>query len=280
MKTRTPALITAGTLALALTACGGGAPEETTEAEAVEETEAGGGGIADLLSKLSENTQDVTNYTLDLDLTMPDPELGEIDLTMTYEVMDDPEAAQVTMVMPFLGDMLLELAAMGGEVPDLTAEELGTTVLIVPAEGESLMSNHNGLHEVDTPWARGVQDTADFAPEEMFDISALPDLVGAFAEIDQIEEAGTEEISGVETTLVEGTMTSEEIDALDAEQQLAVQELIGDVSESVDVSIWIDGDGFPMRLDFSDEEADISMVFSALGETSFEIPGEDEITDL
>ncbi|GAA1450487.1 hypothetical protein [Nocardiopsis tropica] len=57
-------------------------------------------------------------------------------------------------------------------------------------------------------------------------------------------------------------------------------ELIGDVSGSVDVSIWVGRDGFPMRLDFSDEKADVSMVFSELGETSFEIPGEDEITDL
>ncbi|MFJ9557224.1 hypothetical protein ACIRPH_25720 [Nocardiopsis sp. NPDC101807] len=275
-----PALITAGTLALALTACGGGAPEEeAVEVEAAEEP-AEGGSVLDMLAELASSTQEVTNYTLDLDLSMPDPELGSMDMTMTYEVMDDPEAAQVTMVMPFVGEMLLELAAMGGEDLGLTAEELGTTILIVPAEGESLVSNHNGLQEVDTPWARGVQDTAELSPQETFDIASLPDLVGAFAEIDQIEEAGTEEVGGVETTLVEGTMTAEEIDALDAEQKLAVLELIGDVSGSVDVSIWVGRDGFPMRLDFSDEKADVSMVFSELGQTSFEIPGEDEITDL
>ncbi|WP_433698572.1 hypothetical protein [Nocardiopsis sp. CA-288880] len=280
MKTRMPSLLTAGTLALALTACGGGAPEEeAVEVEAAEEP-GEGGGVLDMLAELASSTQEVTNYTLDLDMSMPDPELGTVDMTMTYEVMDDPEAAQVTMVMPFVGEMLLELAALGGEDPGLTAEELGTTVLIVPAEGETLVSDHNGLQEVDTPWARGVQDTAELGPQEMFDIASLPDLVGAFAEIDQIEEAGAEEVGGVETTLVEGTMTAEEIDALDAEQKLAVLELIGDVSGSVDVSIWVGRDGFPMRLDFSDEKADVSMVFSELGETSFEIPGEDEITDL
>lgn len=273
-----PALITAGTLALALVACGDDASEEEPTGGAAEEASEGGDSILGLLGKLGENTQEVTNYTLDIDMAMPDPEFGEVG--MTYEVMDDPEAAQITMVMPFFGEMLLELAAMSGEDSGITAEELGTHVFIISADGESLTSNHNGLQDVSTPWSRGGEDMTDIAPEEMFDIASLPDLVGAFSEIDQIKEVGTEEVSGVETTLVEGTMTSEELDTLDAEQKLAVLELIGEVSDSVDVSIWIDRSGFPMRLDFSDEEADISMVFSDLGETSFEIPSEDEITDI
>jgi predicted small lipoprotein YifL len=280
VKTRMPALMTAGTLALALTACGGGAPEEEP-ADAAAETpeESGGGSILDLVAGLGENTQKVDNYTLDIAMTMPDPDMGEIDMDMTYEVMDDPQASQVTVVMPFLGESLLELARLGGADPGLTAEELGTSILIIPAEGEALMSNHNGLQEVDTAWVRGVEDTDQIAPEEMFDIGALPDIAGAFAEIEQIEEVGTEEVSGVRTTLVEGTMTSEDVDALSPEQQKAVSDLMGGVESSVDASLWIADDGFPMRLDFTDEEADVSMVFSKLGETSFEIPGEDEITD-
>ncbi|WP_370462358.1 hypothetical protein [Nocardiopsis sp. FR6] len=281
MKTRMPALFAAGTLALSLAACGSEAlEEETTNEAAAEAEENGGGGVLDLISGLGEKTRSVDNYTLDMSMHMPDPDLGDIDMTMTFEVMDDPSASKVTMVMPFLGESLLELAQLGGANPDLTAEELGTAILIVPAEGEALVSNHNETHGVDTPWARGVQDTDMFAPEEMFDIGTLSDITGAFAGIEQMEEAGSEEVSGVATTLVEGTMTSEDIEALEAEQKQAVEDLLGGVEGTVDVSLWIDDSGFPMRLDFSDEKADISMVFSKLGETSFEIPGEDEITDL
>nr|WP_160049987.1 hypothetical protein [Nocardiopsis sp. FR4] len=276
-----PALFAAGALALSLAACGSEAPEEETTNEAAAEAEEnGGGGVLDLISGLGEKTRSVDNYTLDMSMHMPDPDLGDIDMTMTFEVMDDPSASKVTMVMPFLGESLLELAQLGGANPDLTAEELGTAILIVPAEGEALVSNHNETHGVDTPWARGVQDTDMFAPEEMFDIGTLSDITGAFAGIEQMEEVGSEEVSGVATTLVEGTMTSEDIEALEAEQKQAVEDLLGGVEGTVDVSLWIDDSGFPMRLDFSDEKADISMVFSELGETSFEIPGEDEITDL
>lgn len=281
VKTRMPALFAAGALALSLTACGGDAPEEEPAGEAAEEPkESSGGGILELLSSLGDNTKDVDNYTLDISMAMPDPDLGELDVTMTYEVMDDPEVAQITMVMPFMGEMLLELAQLGGGNPDLTAEELSTSIFIVPTEGESLVSNHNGLYEVDTPWARGVDDADGMAPDEMFDTRDLPEIAGAFASIDQIEAKGTEEVSGVGTTLVEGTMTSEDIDDLTPEQKRAVDGMLDGLEGSVDVSLWIADNGFPMRMDFSDDEADISLVFSAIGETSFEIPGEDEITDL
>jgi hypothetical protein len=240
--------------------------------------EEGGGSILDLVAGLGESTEDIENYTLDISMVMPDPDLGDID--MTYEVMDDPQAAKVTMVMPAMGEMLLGLTEMAGQDLGLTAEEIGTSIVIIPAGGEALVSNHNGLQEVDTAWARGVQDTGQVAPEEMFDINALPDIVGAFAEIEQIEETGTEEISGVPTTLIEGTMTGEDVETLTPEQKNAVNELMGGVSGTVDVSVWVADNGFPMRMDFSDEEAEISMVFSNLDETSFEMPSEDEITDM
>ncbi|WP_026122953.1 LolA-like protein [Nocardiopsis halotolerans] len=280
MNTRMPALLTAGTLALTLTACGGGAPEEEPANEAAATPEEGGGNVLDLVAGLGESTQEIDNYTLDMEMVMPDPDMGEIDMTMTYEVMNDPEATQITMVMPFLGEMLLGLAETTGTGTGLTAEELGTSILIVPAGGEVLVSNHNGLQEVDTPWMRGLQNTDQVNPDDMFDINTLPEVVGAFSEIEQVEETGTEEISGVGTTVIEGTMTSEEIEAMSTEQRSAVDDLMGDVTGTLNVSFWITDDGFPMRIDMADDEADISMVFSSIDETSFEIPSEDEITDI
>ncbi|MDE3722343.1 hypothetical protein PWG71_13170 [Nocardiopsis sp. N85] len=281
MKTRVPALFSAGVLALSLTACGSEeAPEEVAEvAEAAEEEK--GGGLFDLLSNLGESTAEVTNYTLDISMAMPDPDLGEIEVDMTYEIMDDPQATQVTMVMPSIGEVLAELAALGGAAPDLSAEELGTTIIILPPEGESLISNHNGLQDVDTPWARGLDDAGQLAPEDLFDLSTFPDMVGAFAEVDQIEETGSEDVDGVATTVVEGTLTQEDVDAMDAESKSAVLDFLGgDLAGAVDVSIWIAEDGFPMRMHLADDEMDMELEFSSIGTTSFEIPAEDQISDL
>jgi hypothetical protein len=283
VQTRTPALVTAGllplTLALVLSACG--APVEEAVDTAAEETpEESGGGATDLLSGLGESTEDITNYTLDLSLTMDDPELGETETNITYEVMDEPEAAQVTIVVPELGESLRELAVLGGADPELTAEELGTSILIIPAEGESLVSNHNGLQPVETPWVRGGQDTGGMAPDEMFDVSALPEITGAVAEIKEIQETGAEEVSGVPTTVVEGTLTPEDLEAMGPERRDSVSELTNGMTGTIDVALWIADDGFPMRMDFQDDQADVSIVFSHVGETSFEMPAEDEITDL
>ncbi|WP_116247438.1 LppX_LprAFG lipoprotein [Nocardiopsis sp. FIRDI 009] len=281
MKTRVPAFFAAGALTLSLAACGGdepAEPEETTDA-AAEEGE--GGGVLSLLADLASTTEEVDNYTMDIAVTTTDPEFGDSEVTMTYEVMDDPEAVQVTMVMPDLGEMFLGLAELSGESSDLTAEELGTSIFIIPAEGEPLVSNHNGNLDVPTEWARGASGMEGApSPENTFDASDLSDIAGVVAGIETFEEAGSEEINGVGTTRVDGSLTGEEIDALPEEQRSALNKLTGGSLEgAMNISLWIADDGFPMRMDFADDVSDVSIVFSALGETSFEMPSEDQITD-
>ncbi|WP_231640832.1 hypothetical protein [Nocardiopsis sp. NRRL B-16309] len=285
MKTTKPGLFAAGsmTLALALSACG--APEEEPEGTpsdaAADEGESGSAGVLELLGDLASRTEAVDNYTLDMDITSTDPELGETEMTFTYEVMADPQAAQVTVFMPAMGEMLAELAELGGSGSDLSTEELSTSIVIVPAEGEMLVSNHNGLQEVDTAWARGTAGEGQQpVTENMFDTSELPKVAGAVASIDTMEETGTEEVDGVSTTVLEGSFTPEDLEAVEDDQRSALNELVGGVDDAMDVAIWISDDGFPMRMDFSDEVSDVSMVYSLLGETSFEMPAEDEITDL
>ncbi|MEU3017239.1 LppX_LprAFG lipoprotein [Nocardiopsis sp. NPDC007018] len=278
MKTRTPAVVAAGSLslALALTACGNDAADETT-VEASEETEEKGG-LQELLSSLGDNTDDITNYTLSLDLNMPDPELGDISMDMVYEVMDDPEAVQTTMSMPFLGEMMLELMSLGGEAPEgVTADDLGTFIVILQPGQDPLVADQHGL-QGDSPWLRTDEASMDQDPDEFFDIESLPELAGAFAALEQAEETGTEEVDGVETTVVSGSMTNDDLAELDPEQARAVKDLVGsDIAGTLDVTLWIDGDGFPMRMEFSDDEADIAMEFSAIGSTAFDLPSEDEI---
>ncbi|WP_121182376.1 hypothetical protein [Nocardiopsis sp. Huas11] len=281
MKTNKPVLFAAGslTLALALSACG--APDEeapATSSDSADDGDSGGGGVLELLGDLASRTEAVDNYTLDMDITSTDPELGETEMTFTYEVMADPQAAQVTVYMPAMGEMFAEL---GGPGAGLSAEEMSTSTVIVPAEGEMLVSNHNGLQEADTAWVRGgAGEGQQPVTDSMFDTSELPKVAGAVASIDTIEETGSEEVDGVSTTVLEGSFTAEDLDELEPDQRSALDELVGGATGAMDVSLWVSDDGFPMRMDFSDDVSSISMVYSQLGETSFEMPSEDEITDL
>lgn len=279
--TRTPALLSAGafSLVLMLTACGNDAPEEETTVSAEEQEEEGGGTLQDLLAGLVDNTTEITNYTLTIESFGEDPDLGEVGITMAFEVMDDPVMTRETVMMPFLGETFLPILELAGEdVSGLDAEALGTIVTIY-SDGEPPLTSNPMDFETATEWTRGEAGTAE-AVEDSFDVESLPDLVAAFAELDQIEESGTEEVDGVETTVIGGTMTEEEVDALDAEQKLAVIELVGPVTEPMEVTLWVGDDAFPHRMEFSTEGNDISMEFSEIGTTSFELPDESEITVL
>lgn len=281
MKTRMPVLISAGTLALSLTACGGGAAEEEpTEAAAEAPEEGGGGSVLDLVAALGESTQSVDNYTLTMDILTTDSALGEgeVEMSVVYEVSDDPSALQVTMVMPSLGENLLELMEMTGEdVSDLTAEEAGTSVILYPEGQDALLSNNLGQYG-DTPWVTSGGESLGDVPADVFDVETLPQVASAIASLENVSEAGTEEVGGVETTVIEGTMTSEEYEALSEEQSAALLQVLGsDYSGTLDIGVWVDGNGFPLRMEFADEVSDVSMEFSALNETTVEIPAEDEI---
>jgi hypothetical protein len=282
VKTRVPALFTAGVLALSLSACGSEeAPEPTEEATEAAASEEKGGSILDLLRSMDDSTRELTNYTLDISVTMPDPDMGEVDVELTYEVMDDPQATQITMLMPDLGEMLAETLAMGGEDLGLTAEELGTQIMILLPDGGTIFSDHIGMYEADTPWVRDSEGASELHPDELFDLQGLPETVGAFAEIEQAEETGTEDVNGVPTTVVELVLTEEEAAALDADSRTAIKEFLGGaVNGTLEISLWISEDGFPMRMSVTDNGEDMEVEFSEIGTTSFEIPAEDQISDM
>ncbi|QUX31973.1 LppX_LprAFG lipoprotein [Nocardiopsis akebiae] len=276
-----PVLISAGTLALSLTACGGGAAEEEPVEAAAESPEEGGGGsVLDLVAGLGESTQSVDNYTLTMDILTTESPLGEgeVEMSIVYEVSDDPSALQVTAVMPFLGESTLALMEMtGADVSGLTAEEAGTSVMLYPEGQDPLISNSLGQYG-DTPWVTAGGEGLGDVSADVFDVEALPQVASAIASLENVSEAGTEEINGVETTVIEGTMTSEEYEALSEEQSAALLQVLGsDFSGTLDIGVWIDDTGFPLRMEFADEVSDVSMEFSALNETNVEIPAEDEI---
>lgn len=279
MNTRTPAFIAAGSLSLllALTACGN--EEPAADGGDTAEASPAGSSLGDLLDNLGASTQELTNYTLDMEVVTVDPAAeGDVTVTFNYQVIDDPAAVLATVDMPFLGETMYDLMSMSGELPEgVTAEDLSASTVLLLEGGDTLMADPHGLYGSGTPWLRGdVEENAD--PTESFDVDALPDLAGAFSELEDVTEVGTEEIDGVETTVVEGSMSTGDISEMTAEERGAVEQLFGGGLEStLDTKLWLDADGFPMRIEFSDDESDVWMEFSALGSTSFEIPAEDEI---
>ncbi|WP_049569191.1 hypothetical protein [Nocardiopsis sp. SBT366] len=279
MNTRIPASIAAGSLSLllALTACGNEEPAAEGTADADEASS--GSALEELLGNLGSSTQELTNYTLDMEVQTLDPTAeGDVTVTFNYQVTDDPAAILATVDMPFLGETMFELMSMAGGVPDgVTAEDLGASTVLLTEDGDTLIADPHGVYGAGTPWFRGeVDENAD--PTESFDVEALPDLAGAFSDLEDVTEVGTEEIDGVETTVVEGTMSTSDISELSAEERGAMENLFsGGLESAMDAKLWLDTDGFPMRIEFSDDESDVWMEFSAIGSTSFDMPSEDEI---
>ncbi|WP_017578652.1 LolA-like protein [Nocardiopsis valliformis] len=280
MQTRAPAVIAAASLslALALTACGNdAAEEESTTEEAAEETSA-----EELLANLDSATDGIDNYTLEIESVALDPDLGDTSVKLEYLIMDDPAGAQMTAVMPSMGEFILDMLALSGSAPEgLTGEDLGTSTAIILEDQDVLLADPHGFQGSDTPWVRGETPEEAVDPTEDFDITAIIPAIGAFSGIEDVEEVGSEEIHGVETTVIEGVLTSEGIGALGEAEGETLANLVGGVLlDSMDAKLWLDADGFPMRIEFADAGSEGVMEFSDIGSTSFEIPSEDEITDL
>ncbi|CAL9456410.1 hypothetical protein SUDANB121_02561 [Nocardiopsis dassonvillei] len=284
MKTRVPALFTAGVLALSLAACGSEeAPEPTEEATEAAAEESSGGGLTDLLAALSENTAEVTNYSLAVEGTATDPESGEtIPLTMAYQVMDEPQAIRMEMVMPFYGEMMVQLLELGGGLPDgVTAEDLSTVTSIATADDRFLLANPHDVYGTGTEWVEDTSGAGGPDLSESFDVSHLPEMVGSFGELEQIEEVGQEAVDGVDTTVIAGTLTTEEIQGLSTEGRNAFEGLFGaEISGDLKSKLWVSDEGFPMRMEFVDDTSTVRMEFSSVGSTSFELPAEDAIAPM
>ncbi|MFW6640134.1 hypothetical protein ACOALZ_08810 [Nocardiopsis algeriensis] len=280
MKTSLPAMIAAGALALSLTACGSDTPDETTEAP-VEATEAAGDSLSDLLGSLTENTREVTSYTFELEGTAQDATEGETSISMTYAVMDDPAAVQVSVYMPEIGEAMAGLLALGGGLPEgVTEEELSTTTVLIPEGQEALIANPYGFYG-ESPWVRDGDSGTASDITGAFDVNQLPLITDVFAGLEQAEEAGEEQIDGVDTTIVAGILTSAEFEALSAEERSAVSAVfLPTPGEDVPCRLWVSEDGFPMRIEFADSASQAWIEFSSVGSTSFEVPADDQIGDL
>ncbi len=112
-----------------------------------------------------------------------------------------------------------------------------------------------------------------------------------------VEEVGTEEIGGVETTHYQGSiMLDSVVEQVPAEQQEAVRKAIEKLKKQtglteIPVDVWVDGDGLLRRMSFTytakvpvggetqDASSTVTMEFSDYGiEVDVEAPPADEVT--
>ncbi|CAM3720546.1 LppX_LprAFG lipoprotein [Nocardiopsis gilva] len=268
-----------GGLALVTTACGGGAaedaPEKTHESEPQQETAATK--PSDIFELLGTKTAELDNYRVDVEMTVEDEEIGTYRPSFSYQVMDDPEA--ILMDVDFgeeFGDALVE--AMGGEEPPGGLDAFTHTTLVYVGD-DVYVKNDHGLHG-DAPWVRSTDESREDMPD--VELDDFIDLTEALSQVDDVKEAGTEEINGQETTHFTGSLTQKAIDATeDADKRETLKELFdGEIEGQLDFDVWADADSIPHRVTLKDDEVDMTMEFSEIGKVSFEVPAEDEIGEM
>ncbi|CAM3693608.1 hypothetical protein NORO109296_03330 [Nocardiopsis rhodophaea] len=280
VRSRIPALVAAGGLALVTSACGGGAaedtPEKTHEAEPQQES-AADKKPGDIFSLFGEKTAELDNYRVDVEMTMEDEDIGTFHPSFSYQVMDDPEATrmEVDLGEEFAAAMV---EAMGGQEPPGGLDALTRTTLVYVGD-DIYVKNDHGLHG-DAPWVRSTTESREDMPD--FEIDDFVELTEALAGVEDVKDSGTEEVNGQETTKFTGSLTQESIDATeDADQRETLKELFdGDIEGELVFNVWADEDSVPHRITLKDDEVDMEMEFSEIGEVSFDIPADDQIGEM
>lgn len=212
---------------------------------------------AALLSALADVTARADNYTLDLGFGPAAPGGTEGPETLlTYEVSDSPAAVRATL-------------STAGDT-DL--------VVVYPEDGEALLHDSEDRLGAPTEWVRGDALLPAPAPAEVFDLASLPDLVGLLAGMEGVER-GTATGDGDAGSLpLNGVLPSTE-DSTGIRERSAVAPLLGgDATGDLDVSVWVDAEGFPVRLESSGGGSALWLEFSDRNRTSFHVPNGDEVS--
>ncbi|WP_017588417.1 hypothetical protein [Nocardiopsis ganjiahuensis] len=288
MKSPVPALFTAGcltlSLTLALSACGSAEPgpaPETEAADAAEEsTETAPVDVPELLEGLTEAFGSVSSYTVAADVSADGLEEGDLTRTGSCTVMAEPEAHHCVSEMPYAGELAMEAFEEHGSVPEgATVEKLARNEYI-SHDGLVYVDDSDGIYGVDTPWLRS-GDPGSSVSVDMpldFEVTELSDLVDSLSTLEGAEHTGTEKVDGGEAAVIEGTLDDEGLAALAEDQRESLNTLLGRTPEELAVTLWVDADGFPVRMELSGDGSEGVLEFTEVGSASFEIPSEDEVT--
>jgi hypothetical protein len=253
------------------------ADDDAPDDDATEPT--GAAGFAGVLRDAPERAAEASTGKVDLDMTMTAPEIGEISFSGTGSF--DEGAGQMHMEID-MGELLRQLAEETGEpVPPGLDEPMEVIV-----DGDTIYMRIPAFEQqIGAAWVTAAIDdpAADQLGGATNDPSAMLDTLRGVS--DDVEEVGSEDVRGVETTHYSAT--------IDIEQ--ALEELPPDERDRLEgqldalgggdlpVDVWIDDDGLVRRMEMTLDElvaadgmegaATISMEFYDYGEpVDIEIP--------
>ncbi|WP_017588418.1 hypothetical protein [Nocardiopsis ganjiahuensis] len=210
-----------------------------------------------LLSALADAADRADNYTLELGFGPGSPDGPDGSGTrLSYEVSDSPAAVRATLTR-----------ADGSEL-----------VVVYPEDGEALLHDTGDLLGAPTEWVRGDDLLPAPAPAEVFDLASLSALVDLFAGMEGAEAGPAESVGRTEALPLTGVLPAA-ADGAAAERDAVVPLLGEDASGALDVYVWVDRSGFPVRMESSGEEASLWLEFSDRDRTSFHVPNGDEVSE-
>ncbi|USY21036.1 hypothetical protein NE857_05185 [Nocardiopsis exhalans] len=294
MRSPVPALLTAGcvtlSLGLVLSACGSAEPGTAPETKAADATDAteepaetaepAPVDVPELLEGLTEAFGSVSSHTVTADVSADGLAEGDLTRTGSCTVMAEREAHHCVSEMPYAGELAMEAFEEYGSVPEgATVEKLARNEYI-SHDGLIYINDSDGIYGVDTPWLRSgnPEGSVSVTMPLDFEVAELSDLVDALSTLGGAEQVGTGEVDGGEAAVIEGTLDDEGLAALSEAQRESLHTLLGRTPEELAVTLWVDADGFPVRVELSGDGSEGVMEFSELGSASFDIPSDGEVT--
>lgn len=243
---------TTATLAVAgLAACSG--TDADADADSGDGAAAEGGDPTEaFLASYADGVELMTAETSAFTMSMDMGDLGSTDATGVIDYTQDPFAMQMTMEVPGAG--AVDMIVLDGGIYMNMGDASGGSYIYMSADDPSL---------------EGAFDTATMDP-----IAQLESFTEA---VESVEEVGTEDLNGVETTqyavTVDGASLAESAgQAADA------------MPETITYDIWLDAEGRTHQMTFVLEdptEISTTMTFSDFGEAaSIEEPPADQVVDM
>ncbi|MEO6987370.1 MAG: hypothetical protein ABI239_01845 [Aquihabitans sp.] len=249
-----------------------------------------GTGGAVFLNQAAEATTAVETQKMTMEMTMTGvPDMGTMSMTMDGEIDNASGLSRISM------DMSSMFGAMGTE--EGMPADAGIMEMIVDGDTTYMKSSLFGMFGDDSkPWMKiPTADQDSLTSGAPSDPNQFLDFLKNSGS--DVEELGTEEVRGVETTHVRTVLDMEDIMAnASAEEQAEMQEQLDSMGSSlpeIPVEAWVDADGmirrFTMTFDASslgeDELDGMSMEFTIemydFGEpVDIQIPDPSQVSDL
>ncbi len=205
-----------------------------------------GASPTEVLQQAVQDTRDVGSYRVEM--TSSGTVSGtEVDTTMEMVYTDDPE-------------------------PTVQMTEQSTDTTTLMRGSEMLVDTGSG-------WTRSEMSESPMQQGNADPKAQVDQLLAS----EDVEETGSEDVNGSETTVYEGSYpVSDALEQIEDEEAKDMAQSVYDeagISE-IPFTAWIDGDGMPARVQTTMDQLEQTMDFVEFGQdVTIEWPSEDEISD-